>query len=233
MLSGNEESEMKLSVISPNTRHKRGSVVPLTIAITDPIKMSNLSQPSAKRNYTRKHQRQRCSSQRPRVTDGAVSKRPRKVGVWKSEQINRVGRGKLSICCIGLVLKNFKWFIKKKNTWGSNGPLCSDSRGPAESVQTTGGSAALPSSLPAKPPYLIHKPVSHTHRKHTHTHTHPSCCFPAKITLVSLFSRLWKISKALKTNKQQYSISLLILNTRTMSQYEHVLMQHAETMSSV
>lgn len=116
MLSGNEESMMKLSVISPNTTHKRGSVVPLTIAITDPIKMSNLSQPSAKRNYTRKHQRQRCSSQRPRVTDGAVSKRPRKVGVWKSEQINRVGRGKLSICCIGLVLKNFKWFIKKKNT---------------------------------------------------------------------------------------------------------------------
>lgn len=51
MFSGNVESVMKLSVISPNTTHKRGSVVPLTIAITEPTQMSNLSQPSAKRNY--------------------------------------------------------------------------------------------------------------------------------------------------------------------------------------
>lgn len=113
---GGVESMMKLSVMSPNTRHKRGSVVPLTIAITVPTKMSNLSQPSAKRNYTREHQRQRCSGQQPCITDGAVSKRPCKVGVWKSEQINRVGWGKRSICCIRLVLKNFKWFLEKKNT---------------------------------------------------------------------------------------------------------------------
>lgn len=120
--------------------------------------------------------------------------------------------GNFSICCIRLVLKNFKWFIEKKNTWGSNGPLCSDSRGAAESVQTTGGSAALPSSLPVKPPYLIHKPVSHTHRKHTPTHLAVSLL---RLHWFALFSRLWKISKALKINKQRYSISLLILNTHT------------------
>lgn len=44
------ESMMKLSVMSPNTRHRRGRVVPLTIDITVPTKMSSLSQPSAKRN---------------------------------------------------------------------------------------------------------------------------------------------------------------------------------------
>lgn len=64
MFSGSLESVMKLSVISPNTTHKRGSVVPLTIAITDPTKMSNLSQPSAKRNYTRKHQQQQSTAVR-------------------------------------------------------------------------------------------------------------------------------------------------------------------------
>lgn len=51
LVFGGVESMMKLSVMSPNTRQRRGSVVPLTIDITVPTKMSSLSQPSAKRNY--------------------------------------------------------------------------------------------------------------------------------------------------------------------------------------
>lgn len=61
------ESMMKLSVMSPNTRQRRGSVVPLTIDITVPTKMSSLSQPSAKRNCgARRQQRREGGSQQLR-----------------------------------------------------------------------------------------------------------------------------------------------------------------------
>lgn len=50
LMFGGLESMIKLSVMSPNTRHSRGRVVPLTIDITVPMKMSSLSQLSAKRN---------------------------------------------------------------------------------------------------------------------------------------------------------------------------------------
>lgn len=50
LMFGGVESMMKLSVMSPNTRHRSGRVVPLTIDISVPKKISSLSQPSAKRN---------------------------------------------------------------------------------------------------------------------------------------------------------------------------------------
>lgn len=59
LMFGSVESTMKLSVMSPNTRHRRGRVVPLIIDITVPMKMSSLSQPSAKRNCGARRQQRR------------------------------------------------------------------------------------------------------------------------------------------------------------------------------
>lgn len=49
-----KESSMKLSVMSPNTIHMRGSTTPLTMAITVPAMSSKTSQPSANLNWRQK-----------------------------------------------------------------------------------------------------------------------------------------------------------------------------------